>query len=373
MTIPASNIVNVVSDVLGNAGNAPVLNGVFMSQNALVPHNSVLTFTTAESVGQYFGVSSQEYDLANRIYFNGYQGSILRPGALLIANYNTTPKPAFLQSAPLNIPLIELQAFSGEFDIIVNGLVVNSGAVDLAPALSFSDAATIIETALGATVTVAWNSENKTFRIQTVATGDAASLSYATDVAPSPLAEELNLTVTSGAIVSDGGDVDTPESAVTRLALETTAWFSLVTLWEPTQQNKIDFSTAISELSKYSYICWDTNQDYLNADSQTCTAFLIKELENNNTFMIGGDSSFITSQNYNITDATRDLAVFEQAFVASVDFQLTNGRATAAFRRQSGLTPTIGSKTTADNLEGNGYNFYGSYANATNQWTFLYN
>src|SRR5690606_25712450 len=129
MTIPASNIVNVVSNVLGEAGNAPVLNGVFLTQNSLVPHDSVLTFLNAQSVGQFFGVSSVEYDLANRIYFNGYQGSILRPGALLVANYNAADKPAFLQSSVLNIPLSTLQSYSGEFEVSVNGVVENTGAL----------------------------------------------------------------------------------------------------------------------------------------------------------------------------------------------------------------------------------------------------
>jgi hypothetical protein len=373
MTIPASNIVNVVSNVLGNVGNAPVLNGVFLTQNELVPNDSVLTFLNAQSVGQFFGVSSLEYDLANRIYFNGYQGSILRPGALLIANYNAADKPAFLQSSVLNIPLSTLQSYSGEFDLSINGVVANTGALDLSTAVSFTAAAALIQTALGAGVTVTWNASVKKFIIETVLVGSAASLSYATDVTPSELAKNLKLTVQEGALLSAGGDEDTPESSITRLALKTTAWFSLTTLWEPVQADKLLFSTVISNLEKYSYICWDTDQDYLVPNSQTCTGFLISELENNNTFMIGGDEDFIVSENYTITEATRDLAVFVQGFVASVDFDITDGRATAAFRRQAGLKATIGNQEDFDTLISNRYNFYGVYANATNNWIFLFN
>ena len=57
-----------------------------------------------------------------------------------------------------------------------------------------------------------------------------------------------------------------------------------------------------------------------------------------------------------------DIASFALGIMASIDFNRPNSRITAKFKKQSGLTPTVTDKTSADKLIANGYNFYGQYS-----------
>ena len=65
-------------------------------------------------------------------------------------------------------------------------------------------------------------------------------------------------------------------------------------------------------------------------------------------------------------------AAFVLGFAASLDFDRLNGRATLAFRNQSGLSASVSNASDASALEANGYNFYGIYANATQNFNFMY-
>jgi hypothetical protein len=73
----------------------------------------------------------------------------------------------------------------------------------------------------------------------------------------------------------------------------------------------------------------------------------------------------------NVTEAMTKAAM-GMGYVASIDFSQTNGRATMAFKSQSGLTANIVNRTIADNLIANGYNYYGSYATANDMFRWMY-
>jgi hypothetical protein len=74
---------------------------------------------------------------------------------------------------------------------------------------------------------------------------------------------------------------------------------------------------------------------------------------------------------YDPTD-TVHLAAFVMGYGASINFGTVNGRTTAAFRSQVGLAATVTNQTVAQNLIANGYNFYGAYAKANQNFLFLY-
>jgi hypothetical protein len=69
-------------------------------------------------------------------------------------------------------------------------------------------------------------------------------------------------------------------------------------------------------------------------------------------------------------DATA--TAFVLGFSASLDFDRLNGRATAAFKQGSNVTQTVVTQAAADALKGNGYNYYGNYATASDQFVFFY-
>ena len=75
MPIPASQIVTVNPRLLTPGGNDLEFNGLLLSASELIPSSQLaLPFPDADSVGEYFGLESSEYQAA-AIYFQGYNNS----------------------------------------------------------------------------------------------------------------------------------------------------------------------------------------------------------------------------------------------------------------------------------------------------------
>ena len=144
-TIPASQIVSVLPYVLSPGGAAVTAQGVMLSTSVRVPIGTVYSFPTAAAVAAFFGASSTEAALAT-VYFTGFDGSTAKPGALLIAQYNTSAVAGYLRGASVSsLTLSQLQALSGVLTISVNGTPITSSTINLSAASSVSNAATIIQ------------------------------------------------------------------------------------------------------------------------------------------------------------------------------------------------------------------------------------
>lgn len=150
-SIPASQIVSVNPGVIGAGGSGLSLPGLFLTSSYRVPVNTVQSFPTAAAVGAFFGLSSQEYALA-QVYFLGPDNSSIKPGAMLFAQYAwALPVPAYLQSGSLSgLTLTQLQALSGTIIVTIGGTTFTSSAINLAAATSFSNAASLIQSGLAA-------------------------------------------------------------------------------------------------------------------------------------------------------------------------------------------------------------------------------
>jgi len=151
-TIPASQIVNVIPNVLSAGGSALVLNGLFLTKNSRVPIGQVLSFPNdGVSVAKYFGASSHEVDEAN-VYFAGFNGSTQKPATLLFTQYNVAAVPAYLRGGPVNqLTIPQLQGLSGSLTVLVDGYARSAPSVTLSAATSYSAAAALIQTGLNAT------------------------------------------------------------------------------------------------------------------------------------------------------------------------------------------------------------------------------
>lgn len=148
MSIPASELVNVIPSVLGAGGNPLSLNAVFLTDDISIPIGSVQAFATLEDVQDWFGITSIEAELA-AVYFNGYDGALTLPGTLYFAQYNASAVAAYLRSGSFaGVALSALQALSGTVIVSVDGETVTSANINLAGATSFSNAATLIQAGL---------------------------------------------------------------------------------------------------------------------------------------------------------------------------------------------------------------------------------
>lgn len=357
MTIPASAIVTVNPGVIGAGGSPLALNGLILSASELLPAGAVQSFAGADAVSDFFGPSSDEYAAA-QIYFLGYDNSTIKPSTLLFAPYASAAREAWLQSGSFaGVTLTELQALSGVLTLDVDGDTFTSATINLSAASSFSNAATLI--AAGFTgpgnPTCDWNAVNSTFTLRSPTTGATSTITVCTGT----LAAGLKFTLATGAILSQGLDADTPTTAMDAVVAVTQNWVDFTTMFEPDTDDKTLFAEwSNAQNQRYLYAAWDTDAQAIVNGSTTNFGYLAHAAEYDGVTVL-----------YD----TRDLAVFLLGAVASINFAQTNGRATMAFKSQSGFEPTVVDKQIAENLIANGYSFYGSYATANDQFNFLYN
>ena len=179
-TVPASAFVSSNPSVIGPGGAAVALNGLFLTTNSRFPIGQVLSFPSATSVGAYCGLSSVEYAHA-QVYFQGFAGSNVKPGAMLFAQYNTAAAPAYLRGGNVSsLTTAQLEALNGVLKITVAGVVQVSGNINLSTSSTPSLAAAAIATAFSAFVgTVVYDSVSGAFLFTTTATGSAETISYA--------------------------------------------------------------------------------------------------------------------------------------------------------------------------------------------------
>jgi hypothetical protein len=150
-TIPASFYVGVVPGVISAGPSGQTMTGLMLTTNPRVPIGSVVSFSGLTAVQTYFGAGSAEGAEA-AVYFAGYSGCTKLPATLLVAQYPTASVGAYLRGGSLAaLSLASLQALSGLLTVTINGTPTTSGAINLAGATSFSQAAQTITTALGLT------------------------------------------------------------------------------------------------------------------------------------------------------------------------------------------------------------------------------
>jgi hypothetical protein len=150
-TIPASDIVSDVPSVIGAGSTGIDLIEIMLTTNPRVPVGLVLSFPSLGTVQSYFGATSLEATEA-AVYFAGFNGSTLKPGALLLAQYNTVDVGAYLRGGNISgLTLAQLQAITGVLTITIDGTTTTSSSINLSAATSFSAAAGLITTALGIT------------------------------------------------------------------------------------------------------------------------------------------------------------------------------------------------------------------------------
>lgn len=182
MAIPITNYVSIES-VVGGANQAPVRNfgGLIITGNSLVPTGTIKEFTTAASVGDYFGTDSEEYARA-QFYFGWISKSGTAPQQLNFYFWNNDAATAdLIFGAP---PVDTLSAFNaitvGQLELTMGGFTHTLTNINLSAAGSLSAVASDIQTAIqsfsgGGTAwtaaTVTYDSTSGAFNLVGGATG----------------------------------------------------------------------------------------------------------------------------------------------------------------------------------------------------------
>lgn len=434
LAIPASAIVSVTPSVISAGGNALDLSGVILSNNPRTPIGSVLSFPSQPAVASFYGPSSQKAALATN-YFLGFDNSNQKPGALLIAQYNQAAVGAWLLGGSVSgLSLAQLQALSGVLAVTIDGTLRTSSAINLSSATSFSNAAELVSLGLGVTgpagasftgaiagsvltvsvvatgtlvagqevrgagitagtliasfgsgtggtgtynltgtqtvsseamtsnqPVVTYDSIAGAFYVISPTTGAASTIGFGSGTISAGLA----LTQATGATISQGAIAAVPATFMANLVNVTQNWASFMTSFDPDNGSgntqKLAFSAWTNgTVDRYTYVGWDT--DVTPTLSQNASASFGKIVDN--AFSNGTIPIYSPSQG-------PTLAAFTMGAIASLDFNETNGRATLKFRSQTGITPDITNQTVSANLEANGYNYYGAWATADQQFNFF--
>src|SRR5271156_1045470 len=151
-TIPASQYVDIIPNVLSAGGDALQMLGLCVDQNTRIPIGSVASFPSADAVEGFFGSASKEASLAE-VYFSGFTGRTAIPASMLFAQWPGAGVPAYLQSGDVaNLGLAAIQALSGSLTVVMDGYTFTNASFSLSTATSFSAAAADIQTALNTTL-----------------------------------------------------------------------------------------------------------------------------------------------------------------------------------------------------------------------------
>jgi hypothetical protein len=215
--------------------------------------------------------------------------------------------------------------------------------------------------------------------IAALGTGTGGTGTYATDLSSNT---GTNITITgeggfmeitvatSGALgvgsVLQGSSITagtTPTVFMDEFIEQTTNWAAFATLFDPDDgvgnTLKLEFADWTNDQgNRYVYACWDTDPTPAASPAATGSlGYLLKQSGSSGTVPIYAPDS--------------TLAVFVLGVVASIDFTQRNGRITASFKSQAGLEATVTDETTYNNLKANGYNCYGAFATANDEFTFF--
>lgn len=378
MTIPASRFVKIIPGVVNAGGAGLVFNCLFLTESTLMPIGRVLSFPSTTAVQNFFGIGSPEA-LAAPTYFSGYKGASLNPSAMLFAAYVGTARAAFLNSGSfVGVTLTQLQAIApGTLTVSVDGTPITSSSIDLSGATSFSNAAALILAAFTTPgFTVAWNATINKFVITNTATGSTSTLTYGTG----GIAAGLLFTQATGALLSQGSDVSTPETALDIAVAQSQNWATMVTLFEPNLATKELFAIWFNaQDNAYLWLEWDSDTQASVQGATEPFGVVAKAAAYNGVACIGGDPAVLTDPQLDIPAGTtlaqlaESTAIFVAGAIASINFQQTNGRTNITFLSQNGLFPTCSNDTTYENLIANGYNCYAAVTTRNQGFTFFAN
>lgn len=343
-SIPASNVAAIYPAAIGGGGNPLGLNTTLFVQEALF---SNYEYFSADLVGQHYGLDSSVHNFAI-VYFNGFEGATTRPNSLFIATFNSDEAAATITGGDVSALKIEqLKAITGSLSITVDGSL-KTGTIDLSTAESFSDAAQLIGTAL--TLTCIYQSQTKSFVIQSATTGTTSSISFA----QGDTATALKLTEATGAVLNNHTQVDTATTAMQNALRFSQNFVNITHSWQLVDDQKKEFATWVTQQNdRFKLYTWGLDPVALG---QSGASFGEWAMEN---------TSGVTP-----IYGTLDKSAFFCGVSGSINYEEANGRTTTMFRNQSGLVADVTNLADAETLKKNGYSFYGAWATANDRFQF---
>lgn len=359
MAITASNLVQVLPRILKATGNDLVFNGVVLDSNDTIPSDTPLSFASASEVGEYFGTSSDEYKFAGT-YFGGFDNSQVKPATLYFYRLNATASSAWVRGAELDVKtalstITEIS--SGSITLDVDGVTKQYAEIDLSDCTSFSDVAATLNTAFGADLSIAFNSQFNAY-ILTNATSGATSV---LTVPSGDIATALGFD-TETAVISNGQNANTVTQSMANLTNRFTNFVTFTTLAEASDSDALELAqwatTNYNAGVLYLYVCWDSDVNNLDSNSTTVIAEQLKA-EN-----VG--ATCVCYPSYT-------MASFIMGVTASIAWNQANSTITYAFKHLSGFGADVEKTSDANALDAHKVNYMGNFATRNDNFILSYN
>ena len=350
MAISQTKYINIVSAAGGGSIVAQRdLMGRVFTTNDLVPAGQIVEFSggmvaALESIGDYFGVTSDEYKFAEKYFQKNKKGLV--PQKIGFARYSDSASGAYLYGKK-NVKLADLQAItSGTFNITVNGSDEVYSGLNLSSASSLADVATILTSAMTSDGLVVSYETNGRFKVATSATGSEQSLS----VASGTVAEALGMT---NGVLSEGADAETPLESVVKATGLSNNFFSFCFLGGLGNAD-------IEALAQWTHT---QNVNYMfSVKVDAANAATIQGLVNS----------------YDGVALTLDIHDEEGEFmpmsrIASIDYTRANAALSMFYQQFAGVEPSVNTTEDARTYDAIKVNYYGETAKGGTAFPFYQN
>lgn len=364
MSIPASAIVRINPRLINAGGDGLELNGVLVTADTSIPvDNRVLQFTSPEDNAAYFGSASALADAGTR-YFLGYNNSFKKPATLYVARWVKDDAAPYLRGGAVAATVGDFrQVTAGMLSLTLGGYTAIVSDLDFSGVNSYSDAALILQTAIRAVpaggdswanATVTYTSLFKAF----VVTGGQVGSGFTIEPATGDTAELMMLTETAGAVTSKGADAESLAACMDAVVSVTQNWVSFATDFPATEEEELELAGwSNGKGTRYLYVMWDMGANLLTPFGTANIGSKLQELEMSAVAGVYGKLQH---------------AAFILGMIASIDYTRVQGAITMAFKGQDGLEITVTDEETANALDQKGFNWYGDYATANDQFRFFY-
>lgn len=355
--LPVSNLINVSWD-LGSLSSAFRNFGVLLTvgDSTVIPVSERLRlYNSAQEVATDFGLDAPEYSSA-ALYFS----QVPAPNDIYIGRWVRTATKATLTGGALSSAEQLISAWNtisnGSLKITVNGGSETSlTGLDFTSATNMTQVAAVLDAAL-ASCTVEWAPATSQFTILTVATGAAASLTYATTgEAGTSVAAKFKFTSdTASDLVATGYDAETPAEAVLALANKSNAWYGVTFAagTMPSDSEYLDVAEFIESASPVRIFGITSNDaDILDAEVGDDLASQLKDLARLRTCIQYSANIYAIS------------SLFGKAF--SVNFDQNKSTIDLMYKTEPGVIAADLTTAQAATLKDKRCNVYANYDNNT--------
>lgn len=349
MSIRFSKYVRIVSGVGGSSGvQQRELIGRLISSDPRIDPSSALEFNDAASVGEYFGTTSPEY-LRAVFYFSYTSPAISSARKISYSRFAEAGAAASIFGGGPVATLANLKlAVAGVLTFVFDGNPVTVSGIDLSAAVSYADAANLIETALNANAdphlaasTVTYDAINQAFNFSAAVIDDATVSTQPASSGVNDLRAALAWSPGVGAVYTRGVSAQTVGDAFTAAinASNNFGSFAFIDTLDLAQHAIVAGLNAAENVT-YQYMVPVVNV----TDAQLYSAALI-----------GFQGTAITLS----PSANQFPELIPMIQLAATDYSKTNAVVNYMFKQFGGISASVNNDTDSDLLDSIRVNYYG--------------